>query len=110
MRSLQQRQMMRLQARPRMRVAWVWLAPRARARLYMSAAQGLWRRLASERVQRGAEPVIAGPAELGVFGFAGLDGDRALAGVGGECAVAGVALAAVADLGQQRGGANNRVR
>jgi hypothetical protein len=30
-----------------------------------------------ERVERVTEAVVAGPSELGVFGFAGLDGDGA---------------------------------
>jgi hypothetical protein len=51
-----------------------------------------------EGADRCAESVVARPAELRVFGFARFDGDGGLAGVGGERAVAGVALAAVADL------------
>ena len=51
-----------------------------------------------QRVERVSEAVVAGPAELGVFELAGFDGDRALPGVGGQLAVAWVAVAAVADL------------
>jgi hypothetical protein len=55
---------------------------------------------------RVAESVVACPAEAGVFGFAGFDGDGGLAAVGGECPVGGVALAGVADLGEHRRGAD----
>ena len=58
-----------------------------------------------ERAERCAWPVVAGPAKLRVLCFAGLDRDGCLAGVGGERSVAGVALAAVADLGEHRRGA-----
>ena len=57
------------------------------------------------RVERVTEPVIAGPSELGVSGWPGLDRDGGLAGVGGEGAVGGATLASVADLGEHRGGA-----
>jgi hypothetical protein len=63
-----------------------------------------------ERVERVAETVVACPSELGVFGFAGLDRDGGLAGVGGQGAVGGVALAAIADLGEHRRGAQPGVR
>jgi hypothetical protein len=42
-----------------------------------------------ELVERVAKAVVAGPPEGGVFGFAGCDGERALAGVSGERGVGG---------------------
>ena len=54
--------------------------------------------------------MVTGPAELGAFGFAGLDRDRRLAAVGGELPAAGVAIAAVADLGDHRRRTQDRVR
>ena len=54
--------------------------------------------------------MVARPAELGVFAFAGFDGHGGLAGVGGELSVGGVALTAVTDLGEHGGGAQPRVR
>jgi hypothetical protein len=82
--SRQSRQMIWLQPRPGTRVAWVWLAPRARAWLWMSAARGWWRRPASERVQNASLLAVTRRAELRVFALARFDPDWGLAGVGGE--------------------------
>ena len=54
-----------------------------------------------ERVERLPQPFVAAPAERRGLAFAGLFCDCGLASVAGECVAAGVALAAVADLGQQ---------
>ena len=59
--------------------------------------------------ERVAQSLVACPSELRVFAFAGLDRDRCLAGVGGDRVPVRVAAPAVADLAQQRGGANHRV-
>ena len=53
--------------------------------------------------------MIARPAEVRPFGFPGLRGDGRLAGVSGQCPVAGVALAAIPDLGEHARGAKPRV-
>ena len=98
-----------LQARPRMRVAWVWLAPLARAVIDVGRPGVVAAACVGEGAERGAELVITRPSELRVFGFARLDGDGSLPTVGGQRAVAGVALAAVADLGDHRRGAQPRV-
>src|ERR1700759_5141036 len=76
----------------------------------MSAAHGLWWRLESARVQNAARrrwshahrncACLALPDSTATGG---------LAGVGGERSVGGVALAAVADLGDHRRGAQPRV-
>ena len=55
-------------------------------------------RATEDLLQSVAEAVIAGPSELGVLELARFDGDRALAGVSGQGAVAGVSVAAVTDL------------
>ena len=57
-----------------------------------------------ERADRVAQAVVAGPAEAGALGLAGFDGDGGLAAVGGERGVGRVAVAAVAHLGEHRGG------
>ncbi len=59
--------------------------------------------------QRFAQAFVARPAEGRVLAFAGLDGDGGLAGVGSDRVAVGVAGAAVADLGQQGRGADDRV-
>ena len=56
-----------------------------------------------ERVEGVAQPLVACPTKAGDLAFAGLERDRGLAGVAGECVARGVARAAVADLGQHRG-------
>src|SRR3954453_4173603 len=53
-----------------------------------------------------AQAFVAGAAEAGGFLLAGFDGDGAHAGVGGQAFGGGVAVAAVADLGQEGGGAD----
>ena len=58
-----------------------------------------------ERAERGAQALVAAPAEARGLAFAGLDRDRGLAGVAGERVAGGVAPAAVADLRQQLRGA-----
>ena len=62
-----------------------------------------------ERDERLAQALVAGPAEAGGFAFAGLDRDGGLPGVGGERVPGGVARAAVADLGQELGGADHTI-
>ena len=62
-----------------------------------------------ERAERVAQPLVARPAELRVPAFARLDRDRGLAAVGGDRVAVRVAPAAVADLGQQRGWADDRL-
>jgi hypothetical protein len=62
-----------------------------------------------ERAEAVSEELVARPAVAGDLPLAGLDRDRGLAGVAGECVRGGVAGAAVADLGQQLGGADDRV-
>lgn len=57
-----------------------------------------------------AQPRVAGPAEAGDLALAGLHGNRSLAGDRLERDAGGVALAPVADLGQQLGGADDRFR
>ena len=58
-----------------------------------------------ESGDRVSEPVVAGPAEAGAFGLAGLDGDGGLAAIGRQGLVGWVARAAVAHLGEHgRGG------
>src|SRR5688500_16839305 len=59
-----------------------------------------------ERADRGAQPVVAGPAEAGALGLARFDRDGGLAAVGGERGDGRVAGAAVADLAEHRGGAD----
>src|SRR5215211_5245939 len=56
-----------------------------------------------------AEAFVAGVAEGGVCLFAGLDRDGGHAAVGGERFAGGVAVAAVADLGEQSGGGDDRL-
>src|SRR5713226_1273353 len=56
-----------------------------------------------------AERLVAGPAEAGDLLLAGLDGDRGLAGDRLERAAEGVALSAIADLGEQLGGGDDRL-
>ena len=53
---------------------------------------------------------VAGPAEAGHLALAGLDGDRALAADRLQRLARGVALAPVADLGQELGGGDDRLR
>src|SRR5207248_8846995 len=53
-----------------------------------------------EGAERAAQPLVTAPAEARCPALAGLDRDRGLAGVSGECVAGGVARAAVADLGQ----------
>src|SRR5581483_4347402 len=55
-----------------------------------------------------AECFVAGPAEAGDFVLAGLDRDGALAGAGFGPVVGVVAVALVADLGDQRGIGDDR--
>jgi hypothetical protein len=59
--------------------------------------------------ERVAQPVVARPAELRGLALARLHRDGGLAGVGGDRVAVGVARAAVADLSQQRRGADHRV-
>ena len=59
-----------------------------------------------ERGDGVSESVVAGPAEAGALGLAGLHGDGGLAAVGGRGRLGGVAVAAVAHLGEDRGGAD----
>ena len=58
------------------------------------------------RCDRVSEAVVAGPAEAGALGFARFDGDGRLTAVGAECGAGAVAVAAVADFGQDRGRAD----
>jgi hypothetical protein len=53
----------------------------------------------------GAQAVIAGPAEDDAAGLAGLVGDGADAGLGGELGLGLEALAHIAELGEDLGGA-----
>jgi hypothetical protein len=55
-----------------------------------------------------AELLVAGPAEAADFLLAGFDGGGALAGDRLERDAGGVALATVADLGEQLGGGDDR--
>ena len=64
----------------------------------------------SERAERGAQALVAAPAEARCLALARLDRDRGLAGVAGERVAGGVAAAAVADLGEQLGGGDHAVR
>jgi tight adherence protein C len=58
----------------------------------------------SEHGDVAAQALVAGPAEHCGLTLSGLDRDGALAGVGGERVVCGVAGAVVADLGEQPSG------
>src|ERR1700761_2020566 len=60
-----------------------------------------------EGAGRGSQPLVAAVAEGRDLLFAGFDRDGGHAGVGGERVRGGVALAAVADLGQQRRGGDH---
>jgi hypothetical protein len=60
-----------------------------------------------QRAERAAQPLVAAPPEAGCLALAGLDSDRGVAGVGGERVTRRVAVAAVADLGQQFGGGHD---
>ena len=59
-----------------------------------------------ECADRVAQSVVAGPAEPRAFGLARFDGDGRLAAVAGERGLGGLAVAAVADFGDQAGGAD----
>ena len=61
-----------------------------------------------EGARRGSQAVVAAAAKAGGLAFARLDGDRCHAGVGRQRFGARVAGAAVADLGEQRAGADDR--
>jgi hypothetical protein len=60
-----------------------------------------------ERGEVVAQAFVACPAEDGGAAFAGLDGDGSHAGVGRERVGGAVAVAVVADLGEQAGGADD---
>ena len=60
--------------------------------------------------ERGAQALVAAPAEAGGLALAGLDRDRGLAGVAGERVAGGVTATAVADLGEHLGGGEEAVR
>jgi hypothetical protein len=87
--------------------AW-WSCPRVRAAAYLSWAQGWWCRVASASVEVAGRRRWSQPWRARDSLAAGLDRDWDHAGVGCEVLCGRVSGSVIADLSQERGGADHR--